>query len=131
LLNPVAYPKEDWRAAAQLIQTEEQANDVLLLRNLYFTVPFNYYYHGPLLPQAMDRDWAAQTPTGRLWLIYRGTLEDPHRFAEILPPNFNDPTQPQAVMQWLAAAQPYLVAETDYTGLAVRLYDFSRANAAP
>jgi len=39
--------KRDWRAVAQYLEIETQANDVIVIEPSYFTLPFSYYFKNP------------------------------------------------------------------------------------
>jgi hypothetical protein len=129
LFDTQAYAREDWRGLAHHLSGQVQAGDVLLLRAPYYLLPFRYYYAGPVPPSlwADERDLPrpGDEAAGRLWLVYRGRLEDSHRFGESVAPDLErDETQPTA-RAWLEEIEPYRLSRTDFAGVAVWLYDFS------
>lgn len=129
--------REDWQGAAKFIQSEERPGDVLVLRSVICRLPFGHYYQGGAQPQSVDTGWRLTSPSEwrepgqRLWLVYRGRLEDAHRFAESLAADFDRDEAEASVREWLRAIEPYLVERHDFPGVAVSLYDFSTASARP
>lgn len=125
LLDRKAYAREDWHSVGEYIQTAERTGDALLLRSLYYRLPFDYYYRGALEPAGMDAGWTPGEERGRVWLVYRGRLEDAHRFAHSLPPDFARDEQDADIRRWLEAMNPHLMERRDFPGVAVMLYDLS------
>ncbi len=132
-----AEARETWREAAQFISSEEQPEDVLLLRSVIYQLPFGYYYRGPLQAQFVDAGWRLVPPEElkaqrkRLWLVYRGRLEDAHQFGQSLAADFGRDEADGEVLAWLRVIEPYRVEQRDFPGVAVSLYDFSPTISRP
>lgn len=75
LVNVVAVPKDDWRAAFTYVRSESRPGDLVLIAPSYDALPFMFYDRGPLIPVlGVDTAEAAlNSPnegTGRTWLVY-------------------------------------------------------------
>jgi hypothetical protein len=122
-----SFVREDWRKAANFIESKEERKDVLALRRLQYLIPFGYYYQGHLEPVPVTRNQetvplAGLAPrNGRLWLIFRQRHEDPHHLARGKPFDLaRDETEDQ-VLGWMEAHTPSL--KKNFSGVTVMLFD--------
>ncbi len=75
LVNVVAVPKDDWRAAAAHVEARIQPGDAVWVAPGYDNLPFAYYHGGRLPVTEINRpeDANVETPAGsgtRVWLVY-------------------------------------------------------------
>jgi mannosyltransferase len=76
--------KEQWRQAAEYIESNAQKDDVILIYQGYSLTPFNYYYHGNLqevkasgfesIPNSITSIKQNNNSHGRIWLIIAQTV---------------------------------------------------------
>ncbi len=125
------YAKEDWRGLAGYIRQKSQSNDVIFVRTLEGTLPFNYYYRGQLEKVAMSvnrviapLDEIAQEHE-RIWLIYPYPHDTTHFVAKPGPLDlYGGETEPE-IRNWLVAHRRDIVEERSFSGLRLILYDLS------
>jgi uncharacterized membrane protein len=125
LFDASSYPKEDWRGLAQTIAAHQKPDDKIVLRFLYYYLPFAYYYQAGVVPQAADRETPAPLLAGRVWLVYRGRMEDSHKFATNTPTDLQLAEQDEDILSWLEEAKPYQIDQQKFAGLTLYLYDFT------
>jgi mannosyltransferase len=123
------YAKEDWRGLAGYIQQKSQSNDVIFLVTLEGTLPFNYYYRGPLerVPMSVNRFIAPLDEItqehDRIWLVHPYPHDTTHFVAKPGPLDlYGGETAPQ-IRSWLMAHRPDIVEERDFSGLRLILYE--------
>lgn len=122
--------KEDWRIAASYVQSMEESDDALIMRDLQTSIPFGYYYRGGLELEAAAVNQET-TPLdelsqgqSRLWLVYRRPFEATHALAGAQPFTWRNDQEP-AVRDWLVSHAPVLVQEKTFPGVYVVLYQLS------
>lgn len=121
--------KEDWRAAANLIQQAEQPTDALLMRDYQTSIPFGYYYKGALTAQAISLNRDTTPPDeliagrGRVWLVYRRRFEPTHEVAGARPFTWRDDVEDPVVKTWLIEHQSALRQEVTLPGVYILLYE--------
>ncbi|HID61218.1 MAG TPA: hypothetical protein EYP49_00505 [Anaerolineae bacterium] len=123
------YVKEDWRGLAGYIQQKSQSSDIIFVRALEGTLPFNYYYRGQLERVAMSvnrviapLDEIAQEHE-RIWLVYPYPHDTTHFVAKPGPLDlYGGETKPE-IRNWLVAHRHDIVEEKDFSGLRLILYD--------
>lgn len=81
------FVKENWRAAAAIINDQIQPGDQLGLQDEESLVAWQYYYRGGVVPRIFDvrqqPDALAQfDPAARIWLVFRGPEASNHRLAK-------------------------------------------------
>ena len=125
------YAKEDWRGLAGYIQQQSQSNDVIFVRTLEGTLPFNYYYRGQLERVAMavntiiaPLDEITQEHD-RIWLVYPYPHDTTHFVAKPGPLDLYGREFVPKIRNWLVAHQHDIVEERDFSGLRLILYDLS------
>jgi hypothetical protein len=135
LFDRRAYPREDWRSLALLIHHSEKPGDVIVLREVYYLLPFRYYYQGQSEVLALDsivtQPAYSAGMTANLWLVYRGKLEDSHRFADSVAPEPSRDELDPAVKGWLETFRVYNPQREDFAGLAVFHYEPGAAGSLP
>lgn len=124
-----ALRKEDWRAAASLVQQAEQPTDALLMRDYQTSIAFGYYYQGVLVAQAISLNRDTTPPDEliagrqRIWLVYRRRFEPTHEVAGARPFTWQDDVEDSAVRTWLLAHQSALRQEVTLPGVYILLYE--------
>ncbi|MBI4492338.1 MAG: hypothetical protein HY690_06050 [Chloroflexi bacterium] len=84
------HPKEEWRAVAEVLQSEVQASDVVLVYRSFATRPLTRYYHGERPPIGVDGPaglkglGAALEGNRRVWLVELTYMQDPPTLAPYL-----------------------------------------------
>lgn len=123
------YAKEDWRGLVGYVQQHSQSNDVIFVRTLEGTLPFNYYDRGQLEKVAMSTNRATAPldeiaqEYDRIWLVYPYPHDTTHFVAK--PGSldlYGGETEPE-IRNWLVAHQHDIVGEREFSGLQLILYD--------
>ncbi|MGE5603900.1 MAG: glycosyltransferase family 39 protein [Nitrososphaerales archaeon] len=74
LVNVIAIPKDDWKAAAGFLQAAYQEGDAIWIAPGYDSVPFEYYNRSRLpvveINDPQPGSDALPLPRGRIWLVY-------------------------------------------------------------
>lgn len=130
-----AYDKEDWRGAAQYIEQNEQAGDLIMPLLYQSLTPLRgQYYHGrlpiePVMVGFQGRD--PQTLTAnlrRVWLIIPHHHDSTHLLARCQSFDLLDPASYSLASQamfrtWLASQRSALVHQQDLTCISILLFD--------
>jgi mannosyltransferase len=113
--DPV-FLKQDWRGAANYVQSSAQANDVIAVERFEDIPALKYYYKGDLEPVAVDSDQRLgefEKRIGgyeRLWLIYHRAASD---------------QSDSNTKRWLNIHRNDVLEEKNLSGLHVTLYRLS------
>ena len=129
LLSDPEYSREQWREAAEFLQAHERRRDRIAVHWDHM-ISFQYYYRGVATPEPLEnaiRTSPIAGARGRLWIVYRGRLNDAHRFAESLPADFDRDEESSDVREWLFSLEPQRTQRYDFTGVTLLLYDLSFA----
>lgn len=108
-----SIPKEDWRGAATLIQTQQAAGDAIVLYPGWINSAFDYYYEGEAQRVELNQgtaqfdDATVDEDTRRLW------------FVQYVPP---PPAPSDPLASWLDARYMLLLS-TDLYRVRIRLYE--------
>jgi len=113
--DPV-FLRQDWRRAANYVQSNVQANDVIAVESIDDMVAFKYYYRRALEPVAVDSAQSLEEfeksieGYERLWLIYHRAASD---------------QSDSNTERWLNIHRKDVLEEKDLPGLHVTLYRLS------
>lgn len=122
------YFSEDWRGAMQYIADQQAPTDSLLRRSVYY-LAVDYYYHGELPVESMDKGWevpTTQPAQGRLWYVLQTGVAGSDTNRQLILNDLYSQAPSLEAQTWLKSLEPNLRHVQVFSGVSILQYDFSQ-----